>query len=99
MAVKTVRPLGNRILVKRKNAESSKGGILLPENSQEKQKQGEVVAVGPGKVDDHGHLQTMSLNVGDEVLFSSYSGTKVSLGDEAFEYLIMSEDDVLAILE
>ncbi len=99
MAVKTVKPLGNRILVKRKNAETSRGGILLPESSQEKPKQGEVVAVGPGKTDDHGYHHKMSVKEGDLVLFSSYAGTKVSVGDDDHDYLIMSEDDVLAILE
>ncbi|MBI5274774.1 MAG: co-chaperone GroES [Chlamydiales bacterium] len=96
--VKMVRPLGNRILVKRE-IETSKGGILLPESSQEKPKQGEVVAVGPGKVDDQGHHQKMLVKEGDTIVFSSYAGTKISLKGDEGEYLIMTEDDVLAVLE
>lgn len=98
MAVKTIRPLSNRVLVKRLNPETTKGGIFLPEGSQEKPKQGEIVAVGPGKIDKDGKLQTMDVKEGDIVVFTSYAGTKVEMEDSDHEYLIMSEDDVLAIL-
>ena len=99
MAVKEqIRPLGNRVLVKRSEAKTSKGGILLPESSKEKPRQGEVVAVGPGKVDDKGILKKMTVQVGDIVLFSSYGGTEVKSEDADGDYLILSEDDLLGIL-
>lgn len=95
-----IKPLGNRVLVKRSQMKVSKGGILLPETAQEKPKQGEVVAVGPGKLDEKGELKKMSVEVGNCVLFSSYAGTEVKTQkeeDEA-EYLILSEDDILGVL-
>lgn len=99
MSVKEdIRPLGNRVLVKRSEVKSSKGGILLPETAQEKPRQGEVVAVGPGKVDEKGVLKAVELRVGDAVLFSSYAGTPVKTSDDQAEYLIMSEDDILGVL-
>lgn len=93
-----IKPLGNRVLVKRSEIKLSKGGILLPETAQEKPKQGEVVAVGPGKLDDKGNLNPLSVTVGDLILFSSYAGTEVKTGDDQGEYLIMSEDDILGVL-
>jgi len=92
----SIKPLGNRILVKRSKAETSRGGILLPDTAQEKPKEGQVVAVGPGKLHEEGHLEPMLVKVGDRVLFNSYSGTEVKCDDE--ECLILSEDDVLGIL-
>lgn len=98
MAVKEhIKPLGNRVLVKRSEIKLSKGGILLPETAQEKPRQGEVVAVGPGKYDDKGELQAMNVRVGDFVLFSAYAGTEVKTDDEA-DFLIMSEEDILGVL-
>lgn len=97
MALKSVHPLGNKILVKRTSKETTLGGILLPESSQEKPKQGEVIAVGPGKIDEKGKMKPLTVTVGETVVFTSYAGTKVELSDDE-EYLIMSEDDVLAIL-
>ncbi|MGK5594366.1 MAG: co-chaperone GroES [Parachlamydiaceae bacterium] len=91
-----IRPLGNRVLVQRSKAQTSKGGILLPDTAQEKPKEGVVIAVGPGKADEEGKLQPLNLSVGDRVLFSSYAGTEVK--DEENEYLIMSEDDILGVL-
>ena len=88
-----LKPLGNRILVKRNEFKTSKGGILLPESAQEKPRQGKVVAVGPGKTDEKGKVHGMEIKIGDEVLFSSYSGTEYKE-----DFLILSEDDVLAIL-
>jgi chaperonin GroES len=97
MAVKQqIRPLGNRVLVKRSEVKTSKGGILLPETAKEKPRQGEVIAVGPGKTDDKGVLKPMELHVGDIVLFSSYAGTEVKSEDE--DFLIMSEDDIFGVL-
>lgn len=96
MSEKKIKPLGNRIVVKRQEAKTTKGGILLPEAAQEKPKQGKVVAVGPGKIDDKGHSQPMNVKIGDEVLFSTYAGTEYK-ADEA-DYLILSEDDVLAVV-
>lgn len=96
MTVKVqIRPLSNRVLVKRTLAETTKGGILLPESAKEKPKQGEVIAVGPGKADEQGNVKPMTVQVGDAVLFSSYAGTEVQ-SDE--DLLILSEDDILGIL-
>jgi chaperonin GroES len=94
-----IKPLGNRVLIQRLKAPSTKGGILLPDSAQEKPKEGIVVATGPGKLDDQGKHEPMNIKIGDKVLFSSYSGTEVkNLSEEKEEFLIMSEDDVLGIL-
>lgn len=93
MQSKKLRPLGNRILVQKSVAKTSKGGIILPDTAQEKPRQGKVIAVGQGKVDDRGRAQPMDVKVGDEVLFSSYSGTEYQE-----DYLILSEDDLLAVI-
>ena len=94
--MKKIRPLGNRVLIQRSKAPTTKGGILLPDSAQEKPKEGVVVAVGPGKIDEHGNKETMQLKVGDRVLFSSYAGTEVK--DDEQEMLILSEDDILGVL-
>lgn len=91
-----LKPLGNRIVVKPQEAKTMKGGILLPETAQEKKRQGTVVAVGPGKVDEKGQSQAMELRVGDEVLYSPYGGTEYKTDDT--NYLILSEEDVLAVI-
>lgn len=91
-----IKPLGNRIVVKREEAKTTRGGILLPETAQEKPRQGKVVAVGPGKVDEKGKNHAVELKVGDTVLFSSYSGTEYKA--DHVDYLILSEEDVLAVL-
>lgn len=93
-----IKPLGNRILIQRAKAQTTKGGILLPDTAQEKPKEGIVLAVGPGKVDENGVRSTLTVKVGDRVLFSSYAGTEVknASGDE--EGLIISEDEILGIL-
>jgi len=93
-----IKPMGNRVLVKRSEAKMSKGGILLPETAQEKPRQGEVIAVGPGKYDDKGELKAMHVRVGDTVLFSSYGGTEVKTEEGDADYLILSEEDILGIL-
>lgn len=94
--MKKIKPLGNRVLIQRAKAQTTKGGILLPDSAQEKPKEGVVVAVGPGKVDEQGNKEPMNLKVGDRVLFSSYAGTEVKGDDE--DMLILAEDDVLGVL-
>ncbi len=98
MTIKDIRPFGNRVLIKRCEAKTKKGGIILPDTAKEKPKEGEVIAVGPGKTDEKGLLQAMHLQVGDRVLFSSYSGTEVNTDEQDAEYLLMSEEDVLGVL-
>ena len=97
MALK-MKPLGDRVLVKRiEEEETKKGGIIIPDTAKEKPQQGEVVAVGPGRVDDTGKKIPMELKKGDKILFGKYSGSEVKLGNE--EYLIMREEDVLGVIE
>lgn len=93
-----IKPLGNRVLIKREKKASSKGGILLPDSAQEKPKEGTIVATGPGKLNDDGQIEAMNVTVGDLVLFSSYAGTEVKDQSDDEEYLIMSEDDILGVL-
>jgi chaperonin GroES len=96
--MKKFKPLQDRILVKRlEENETKKGGIIIPDTAKEKPQEGEVIAVGPGKVTDDGKRQPMGVKVGDKILFGKYSGSEVKLGDE--EYLIMREEDVLGILQ
>jgi len=97
--MKKIKPLNDRILVRRSKTQTTKSGILLPETAKEKPKEGEVIATGPGKSDEEGKLQPTTLKVGDRVLFTSYAGTEVNTEEkEEEELLIMSEDDVLAVL-
>jgi chaperonin GroES len=97
MAAK-IRPLNNRLIVKRiDEEEKTSGGIIIPDSAKEKPQQGNVIAAGPGKRDDTGKRVAMEVKAGDRVLFSKYGGTEVKLDGE--EHLIISEDDVLAILE
>jgi chaperonin GroES len=91
-----IKPLGNRVLVQRSKAPTSKGGILLPDSAQEKPREGKVIAAGPGKRNENGQLETISVKVGDTILFGSYAGTEVKHLEE--EYLILSEEDILGIL-
>lgn len=91
-----IKPLSNRVLVKRSKAQTSKGGILLPDTAQEKPKEGTVVAAGPGIRNEEGSLTPMTVKVGDRILFSSYAGTEVKNSEE--EYLILSEEDILGVL-
>jgi len=93
-----MKPLGNRVLIKRAEAKTTKGGILLPESAKEKPKIGEVVAVGPGKIDEEGKIHPMHVRVGDKVLFTAYAGTEVKSEDVTTEYLIMSEEEILGVL-
>jgi len=93
-----MKPLGNRVLIKRAQAQTTKGGILLPDTAKEKPKMGEVVAVGPGKMDEDGKVFPMHVHVGDKVLFSAYAGTEVKSEDITTEYLIMAEEEILGVL-
>ena len=91
----TLQPLGERVIVKPSEQESTtKGGIFLPDTAKEKPKEGEVVAVGPGRVTDDGTRVAMELSAGDKVIYSKYAGTEYKDGDD--EYLILRESDVLA---
>ena len=92
-----IKPLGDRVIVQRAEAEEkTAGGILLPETAKDKPKEGKILAVGEGKVNDKGERMKMTLKVGDRVLFTSYAGTEVKYQGE--EFLIMSENDVLAVI-
>ena len=91
----TLQPLGERVIVKPSEQESTtKGGIFLPDTAKEKPEQGEVVAVGPGRVTDDGTRVAMELSAGDKVIYSKYACTEYKDGDD--EYLILRESDVLA---
>ena len=93
-----LRPLQDRILVKRVEEEQkTKGGIIIPDTAKEKPVEGEVVAVGNGKLGDDGKRIPLEIKVKDRVLFGKYSGTEVKIEGE--EYLIMREDDILGIIE
>jgi chaperonin GroES len=93
-----IRPLNDRVLVKRLSEEvMTKGGIIIPDSAQEKPAEGEVVAVGPGKLDDNGKRVAPGVKAGEKVLFSKYGGTEVKIEGE--DYLIMREDDILGVIE
>ncbi|PYM35119.1 MAG: co-chaperone GroES [Candidatus Rokuibacteriota bacterium] len=93
-----IRPLHDRILVKRvEEQEVRRGGIIIPDSAKEKPQEGKVVAVGNGKVTDDGKKIALDVKTGDRILFGKYSGNEVKIEDE--EYVIMREEDVLAILE
>jgi chaperonin GroES len=97
MANPKIRPLQDRILVKRlEGEEKTKGGIIIPDSAKEKPQEGEIVAVGNGKVLENGTKQQLDVKVGDKVLFSKYAGTEVKI--EGDEYTIMREDDILGIV-
>ena len=92
-----LKPLHDRIVVKRLAEEQkSAGGILIPDNAQEKPQQGEVMAVGPGAYLDSGEVRAMTVKKGDRVLFGKYSGSEVKIDGD--DYVIMKEEDVLAVL-
>ena len=93
-----LKPLGDRIVVKvLEREEKTKGGLFLPDTAKEKPTEGEVVAVGTGKILDNGQKQPVELKVGDRIIFSKYAGTEVKLDGE--DFVIFSERDVLAIIE
>jgi chaperonin GroES len=93
-----IRPLNDRILVKRLEEEAkTAGGIIIPDSAKEKPAEGEIIAVGPGKLNEHGERVAMDVKPGDRVLFSKYGGTDVRIEGE--DYLIMREDDILGVVE
>ena len=92
-----IRPLHDRLIVKRLSEESkSKGGIIIPDTAKEKPQEGEVIAIGNGKVLEDGKKLPLDVKVGDKILFSKYSGTEIKIEGE--EYLIMKESDIYAII-
>ena len=93
-----IRPLQDRILVKRVDGETkTASGIIIPDNAKEKPLEGSVVAVGKGKILDNGSVRTVDVKVGDKILFGKYAGTEVKL--DGVEHLILREDDVLGVIE
>jgi chaperonin GroES len=93
-----IRPLNDRVLVKRlEEEEKTKGGIIIPDSAKEKPAEGKVVAAGHGKLNDKGERTPLEIKKGDHVLFSKYGGTDVKLDGE--DYLIMREDDILGVIE
>ena len=98
MATPNVRPLGDKVLIKpREEEDTSAGGIVLPDSAKEKPQEGEVVAVGAGKILDSGERSEMTVKVGDVVIYSKYGGTEVTIDGE--DYLLMDESSLLAIRE
>ncbi|MBL8879637.1 MAG: co-chaperone GroES [Phycisphaerales bacterium] len=98
MAKVSIRPLGDKVLVKRLEAESKTvGGIVLPDSAKEKPKRGTVLSVGDGRLLDTGKRSPLSVRAGDQVLFSSYAGTEVKVSGQ--DYIIMDESDIFAVLE
>ena len=93
-----VRPLQDRVLVRRiAEEEKTKGGIIIPDTAKEKPQEGEVIAVGPGARDDSGKIQPLDVKAGDRILFGKWSGTEVKLDGQ--DLLIMKESDILGVLE
>jgi len=98
MASIKVRPLHDRILIKRiEEQETVKGGIIIPDTAKEKPQEGEVIAVGTGRKEKDGKIIPLDVKAGDRILFGKYSGTDIRIADE--EYLIVREEEVLAVLE
>ncbi|GIX30673.1 MAG: 10 kDa chaperonin 3 [Porticoccaceae bacterium] len=94
----TIKPLYDRVVVRRIDAEQkSKGGIIIPDTAKEKPTQGEVIAVGEGALLDDGTLRPLRVKVGDRVLFAKYAGTEIEQGDDTL--LVMRESDILAVIE
>ena len=91
-----IKPLGDRLIVKPIERETMKGGIIIPDTAKEKPMEGEVLAVGPGKLNEQGKRAPMDVKVGDKVLYGKYSGTEIKLDDET--YLIIHQDEILGIL-
>ncbi len=93
-----IKPLGDRVLIKpSKEPEKTKGGIVLPDTAKEKPQEGEVVAVGEGRKTEEGKAVPLTVKVGDKVLYGKYSGTEITVDGD--EYLIMREEDILAIVQ
>lgn len=93
-----IQPLGERVLVKRIEAEEkTAGGIVVPDSAKEKPKEGEIISLGTGKVNEKGEKEAFNVKKGDKILFESYAGTEVKIDGE--EYLVMKEDDILGIIK
>jgi chaperonin GroES len=93
-----VKPLNDRVLVKRtEEVQVTKGGIVIPDSAKEKPIEGQIIAVGPGKMSDAGNRMTLQVKEGDRVLFGKYAGTEIKIEGE--EYLMMREEDLLAVIE
>jgi chaperonin GroES len=93
-----VRPLYDRVIIRRvAEEEKTKGGIIIPDSAKEKPSEGEVVAVGNGKVDDKGALRALTVKKGDRILFGKYSGNEIKV--DGVDHLILREDDILGIIE
>lgn len=92
-----IKPLQDRILVERKEEEESVGGIIIPDTAKEKPQKGKVIEVGPGRKDENGKLIPIELKKGDMILFNKYAGTEIKI--EGKEYLLMREDDVMALVK
>lgn len=93
-----IRPLGDRVIVKRLDAEEkTKGGIVIPDSAKEKPKEGKVISVGKGKIAEDGKSIPLSVKEGEKILFSSYAGTDIKIDGE--EYLILREEDILGVVE
>ena len=98
MAKDKIRPLQDRVIVKRiEEKDEMRGGLYIPDTAKEKPQQGKVIAVGKGKVDNEGKVRPLDLKAGDKILFGKYAGTEIKMDGE--EYLIMREDDVLGVVE
>ncbi len=94
----SIRPLHDRVVVKRiETQEQIRGGIIIPDTAKEKPQEAEVIAVGPGKINDDGKRSPMDVKKGDRVLIGKYSGTEIKIDDE--EHVIVREDEILAVLE
>ena len=93
-----IRPLGDRVLIKRvAEEEKTKGGIIIPDTAKEKPQEGKVISVGKGKANDEGKVTPLDVKAGDRILFGKYSGTEIKLNGE--EHLILREEDILGIIE
>ena len=93
-----IRPLHDRVIVKRKDAETkTSSGIIIPDTAKEKPQEGEVIAAGKGKVNSDGKLMPLEVKKGDKILFGKYSGTDIKIDGE--EYIMMKEDDILGIIQ
>ena len=93
-----IRPLQDRVIIKRiEEEEKSAGGIIIPDTAKEKPQEGKVVAVGKGKVNDDGKITPLDIKVNDRILFGKYSGSEINIDGE--EHLIMREDDILGVIE
>jgi chaperonin GroES len=94
-----IRPLHDRVVVKRveDEGEQVRGGIIIPDSAKEKPQEAEVVAVGPGKVQDDGNRSPMDVSIGDKILIGKYSGSEIKINDE--DLVILREDEILAVIE